>query len=156
MVKEYSKNKTLSRVKEFEKRLDSIEKELDKCFDSLFDCENEEMKKRYKAKADSLSLQKQDTLEELQKLKLTKTIVHTEEEIKTLLYQYVDGDINDINYQKKIIDDFLDCVYVFDDKIIPYYKVFGKQKTKLKETLERVKELEENNGSYDNYNGEPY
>ena len=155
MLKECGKNKTLSKMKEFEKRLETIEKDLDKCFDNLFNCENEEMKKRFEDKADSLTLQKQDTLQEIQKLKLVKMVTHTEEEIKALLMQYLDGDVDDIDYQRRIIRDFVSCVYVFDDKLVTYYKVFGDKKRTLEETLQRVKEIENNSGSYDNYNGEP-
>ena len=95
-----------------------------------------------KEKTESLEIEKQDLQAELKKLKLVKIINHTKEDVKNLLGEYLDGNINDIEYQRKIINKFVNSVYIFDDKIAIYYNLFNLRKFTFEEATENIAENE--------------
>ncbi len=61
--------------------------------------------------------------EELQKPKLTK------ESIIAWIEQFRYGDKDSIEYQKRVIDSFVNCVYVFDDKLVLTFNFHGGTQT---------------------------
>ena len=142
MLEKWNKNTTAIKIKEYEKQLEKIEKDLDKCFNMFFNADNEEMQKRMNEKSKSLSIEKQDIQEELKKLKLVQVITHTKEDVKNLLAEFLDGNINDIEYQRKIINKFVNSVYIFDDKIAIYYNLFNLRKFTYEEAIENIAENE--------------
>lgn len=142
VLAEWNKNKTNLKIKELEKQISKIEKEVDKCFTLFYNTDNEDMQKRMNEKANSLTIQKQDLQAELQKLKIAQIITHTKEEIIECLSQYLDGNINDIEYQRKIINKFVNSVYIFDDKIAIYYNLFNNRKFSFDEAKENIEQNE--------------
>ena len=142
ILKEWNKDKTAIKIKECEKQIEKIEKELDKCFEMFYTAENIELQKRMNLKADSLTIQKQDILEEIKKLKLANKITYTKNDIINALSIYLDGNIEDINFQRKIINKFVNSVYLFDDKIAIYYNLFGNRKVTYDEAKENIAQNE--------------
>lgn len=140
MLEVWNNNTIQVKIKEYEKQINKLDRELDKCFDIFYNANNEELQKRMNEKADSITIQKQDLQNELQKLKLSKVITRTKEDVKNLLAEYLDGNKDDINYKRKIINQFVNSVYVFDDKTIIYYNVFGNDKMTFEEMQENLKE----------------
>ena len=143
MLKKWNTNSTATEIKEIEKRIEKIDRDLDKCFNSFFNTESAELQRRMNEKAKSLELEKKDLQEELKKLKLVKIITHTKEDVKNLLAEYLDGNINDIEYQRKIINKFVNSVYIFDDKIAIYYNLFNSRKFPYDEAIKNISENEE-------------
>lgn len=123
---QYNNEKTNNMIKSCESQIQKLESELDKLFNSFVDIENEDLKKRLNDKANSLSLQKQDILKELNKLKIIQNLQHSKQDIIDILNVYTEGDIEDIGYQKKMIDTFLNAVYIYDDKFVCYFDLFKK------------------------------
>lgn len=142
MLEKWNKNTTSIKIKEYEKQLEKIERDLDKCFDMFFNADNEEMQKRMNEKSKSLSIEKQDIQNELKKLKLMQVITHTKNEVKTLLAKFLDGKIEDIDYQRKIINKFVNSIDIFDDKIAIYYNLFNAHKLSYSEALDNISENE--------------
>lgn len=142
MLAEWSKDKTALKIKEYEKKIEKVERELDKCFDLFYQTENEDMKKRINEKSNSFTIQKQDLLEELKKVKMVQIITHTKEEVVQALSQYLDGNANDLDYQRKIINRFVNSVYIFDDKIAIYYNLFNTRKFTYQEALDNIADNE--------------
>lgn len=70
--------------------------------------------------------------EELQKPKLTK------EQIIAWIEQFRYGDVNSIEYQKRVIDSFVNAVFVFDDKIVLTYNFKGGTQTITMTEIESV------------------
>ncbi len=144
ILKHWNNNTISIQIKEYETRLLKIEKELDKCFNLFFNSNNEDLQKRMNEKANSLTLEKLDLQEELKKLKLSKIITHTKEEVIVIISQYLDGDINDINFQRKVVNKFINCIFLYDDKVIIYYNILDKESDRI--TLEESNEILEDNG----------
>lgn len=142
MLEKWNKNTTNIKIKEYEKQIDKIESDLDKCFNMFFDADSEELKKRLNEKSKSLSIEKQDLQEEIKKLKLVQIITHTKEEVKNLLAEYLDGNINDKEYQRKIINKFVNRVFIFDDKIAIYYNLFNLRNFSYEDAIENIAENE--------------
>ena len=134
----WNKNSIENKIKEYEKKLNNIEKELDKCFDVFYNADNIEIQKRMNIKADSLTIQKQDLQEELKKLQLSKIITRTKEDVKNLFIEFLNGKTEDINYKRKIINNFVNSVYIFDDKIVIYYNLFGNSKMTYEEMQQNL------------------
>ena len=143
MLEQWNKNTTAIKIKEFEKKIEKIEQELDKCFTLFYKAENEELQKRMNDKANSLTIQKKDIQKEIKKLKMVQLITHTKEDVKNLLAEYLEGNINDIDYQRKIINKFVNSVYVFDDKTAIYYNLFNLRQFTYNEALDNIAENEQ-------------
>ena len=139
---EWNKNSTSAKIKDAEKQLDKIERELDKCFEMFYTAQSSELQKRLNLKADSLAIQKQDIQAEINKLKLATKVSHSQKDIIEILSVYLDGNIENIDFQRKIISNFVNSVYVFDDKIVIYYNLFGDKKVSFEEMQENVAQNE--------------
>ncbi len=142
MLEIWNKNSTVIKIKELERKIEKIDKDLDKCFNSFFNADSEELQKRINEKAKSLEIEKKDIQAEINKLKVMQVITYTKDDIKNLLAEFLDGNINDINYQRKIINKFVNTIYIFDDKIAIYYNLFNTRKFTYEEALENIAENE--------------
>lgn len=58
----------------------------------------------------------------------------SEKQILFMLSQFQDFDVEDENYYSKIIDCFVNCVYLYDDKLIVTYNL-GNEKTELESSV---------------------
>ena len=147
----YGDTITDKRIKEYERILSRVELELDKCAALLLNADNEDIIKRLNAKANDLSLQKADTQKELSKLRLANSITPTKENILAWLNLFATGDIQDPDYRKRIIQIFVNAVFLFDDKLVMYYNVLDSDKPiEHADMLDNIAEHENtsNNGSY--------
>ena len=142
MLEKWNRNTTAIKIKAYEKQLIKIEKDLDKCFELLFNASNDEMQKRMNDKANSLTIEKQDIQDEIRKLQLMQVVTYTKEDVKNILAEYLDGNINDKEYQRKIINKFVNSVYIYDDKIAIYYNLFNTHKFTYTEALDNIAENE--------------
>ena len=142
MLEKWNSGETKQKLNEYEKQLAKVERELDKCFDLFYKAESKEIQKRVNEKSQSLEIQKQDIQEEIKKLKMAQAITHTKDEVITALNMFLDGNKNDINFKKRIINNLVNSVYVFDDKIVVYYNLFGEHKITFAEMQENLAENE--------------
>lgn len=84
--------------------------------------------KRYEKQISELDMQKEDLEIDLSKLRIANGIRYTKEDIVAWLKVFCKGDLLDEEFQKRIIDVFINSVYVYDDKIVIYYNIKnGKQ-----------------------------
>lgn len=123
---QYNNQKTNQMIKIYESQIQKIETELDNLFNSFLDIQNEDIKKRMADKADSLSCQKRDITSELSKLRIIQNLQHSKNDIVEILNLYAEGNIQDIDYQKRIINSFLNAVYVYNNRCICYFDLFKK------------------------------
>ena len=108
---------------------------------------NRAMQKRYEEKLSLLELQKADLENELSKLKVACSIRLTHEQIVAWLKSVCRGDPFDEDFQRKIIDTFVNAVYVYDDKIVIIYNVKGGRQVSFMEISDALdEEFSEENG----------
>jgi len=127
IVLRYKEEFNDTKIKELERHLAKIEREADAAVDATLKAP-EHSRQRFYDKLDMLMLQKKDTESELATLRIASKAKYTTEQIIAWLKKFTQGDPIDINFQKTIIDVFINSIYIYDDKIVIYYNVKdGKQ-----------------------------
>lgn len=137
ILQKQNENAFSKQISELEKQIAQIENDLDKCFNIFWNA-NPELQKRINEKAESLQLQKQDLEANIKKLKLASSIKQSKQDIAKLFTKYLNGNVSNIDYQRKIIQSFVNSVFVFDDKIVIYYNLFGNKKITFEEAIKNL------------------
>lgn len=124
VVREYRKEFSDTRVTDMEKALSQIDRELDKLVDALIDTPKIAHKKIH-ARMEALDAQKAELEIDLSRLRIAQEIQLTEAEVKAWLRQFCSGDPLDEEFRRRIIDVFINAVYLFDDRVIVFYNIRG-------------------------------
>ena len=132
VVAEYDKEFNSGRIKELEKRLAKVDRDIKKLFDMIFESDStaamKTIMKNAESKLEELELQKTDLEIDIAKLKVANGIRYTKEDILAWMKVFCKGDLFDMEFRKRIIEVFINSVYLYDDKVIIYYNVKeGKQ-----------------------------
>lgn len=142
VVEAYHDEFSESKIEEYEKTIKRLDAELEKCVDSLLNTSNDSVIRKINDRADLLEAQKKDAESELSKLRVTSGVLIKKEEVIQWLKNYCQGDLFDMAFREKIIDTFINSVFLFDDKLIIYYNVkHGKQVSYI-EALEDASETD--------------
>ncbi len=136
----WNKSDVKIKIDKLQKQIVEIENEIDKCFNSFVLATNEDLQKRLNERAESLTIHKKDLQNEIEKLKFTQELTKSKNDVKNLLHKFLNGNVNDINFQREIIFNFVNCVYVFDDKILIYYNLFDNKNITFDDVLNDLKE----------------
>lgn len=81
-----------------------------------------------KERLEELEMQRKDLLNSIAQIELERP-VYSKESIVQWISQFKDGDMDDVEYQKQIIDIFLNALYVYDDKLVFVYNFKGGTQT---------------------------
>ena len=122
VVAEYKKEFSDSGMQSLKTAIARIDRELEKLVDALIDAPKAAHKRIYD-RMESLELQKEDLEESLSRLKVASRIALTEEEVAAWLMQFAAGDVNDAAFCHKVIDTFVNCVYLYEDRIAIFYNI---------------------------------
>lgn len=128
VVEEYNKEFDDSAVKELERRIAKLDRDIDKYTDMLLDIPKAARERIYQ-KIEDADLQKQDLEIDLSKLRIASKIRYTEKDIVAWLKTFCNGDLFDNSFRRRLIDVFINSVYVYDDRIIIFYNVRGGKQT---------------------------
>lgn len=128
VLKVYEQNLSLETIKQYENKIADIEKEFDKITNQIIKSTNENIIFRLNKQADDLTNEQKAYKKELTKLKLANSVKHTKQDIIEYinLFMKKDSESTDAYYQK-LIDLFINAIYVFDDNIHIYFNLFDKQ-----------------------------
>ncbi len=124
VVAEYNKEFGKSHTAELERAIDRIERECNALVDSIVDAPKSTHKRIY-AKLEALEVQKSDMETDLAKLRIAQGISYTEKEVVAWLKQFCNGDPLDMDFRRRIIDVFVNSVYLYDDKVVVFYNIRG-------------------------------
>ena len=103
-----------------EARIKAIDREMDKIA-KAYASAVPAIQNALNAQATDLQTERQQLAEHLAKLHARRPLEVAE--IKRYLAQLCVGDPHDAETQKQVIDTFINCVYVWDDKIVIYFNV---------------------------------
>lgn len=123
VIDEYEKEFNGTQIKELERRIAKIDRELDKYADTILETENAALKRRMLQKADELSAQRDDLEIDLSKLKIANEFHWTKKDIVLWFKQFCKGDALDEGFRRSIIDVFVNSVYLYNDKIVVFYNI---------------------------------
>ena len=124
VLEAYEREFSAGKVNVLERQLAQAEADLNKLVDALIDAPASARQRIY-TKMESLETQKQDLELDIAKLKIASNIRYTEEEITTWLKSFCDGDLMDFAFRRKIIDVFINSIYVYDNRIVIFYNIRG-------------------------------
>ena len=124
VVKEYKKEFSDSRVDELDKVLKQIDRELEKLVDALVDSPKIAHKKIYE-RMQSLEAQKAEIESDVARLRIAQEIQLTETEVRAWLSTFCTGNPMDEDFRKRIIDVFINAVYLYDDRVTVFYNIRG-------------------------------
>lgn len=124
VVEEYNKEFDDSSVRALERRIAKLDRDIDKYTDMLLDIPKAARERIYQRIEDA-DLQKQDLEIDLSKLRIANKIRYTEKDIVAWLKTFCNGDLFDDAFRRRLIDVFINSVYVYDDHIIIFYNIRG-------------------------------
>ncbi|MBR3100085.1 MAG: recombinase family protein [Clostridia bacterium] len=90
-----------------------------------------------KERLDQLETRRSDLNISIMQAELTRP-KYTKQQIVEWISQFKHGNPNDLNYQKQIIDIFLNSIYVYDDRYVFTYKFHGGTETIPREAVEEA------------------
>lgn len=128
VVAEYKKEFSSAQVDTLEKSLKQIERDLDKLVDALVEAPKVAHPRIYE-RMEALEAQKSEAETDLARLRIASDICITEEEVYTWLQNFRHGDPHDPDFREKIIDTFINTVYIYDNKIVIFYNIRGGSST---------------------------
>ncbi len=123
VVAEYNKEFNDDAVKKLENYLLSINRNIEKAVDALIKTTSKVAIDVINQKLALLETQKTDTEIELAKLRISNKVRITTEEIKTWLQQFCRGDLFDEEFRRRIIDVFVNAIYLYDDKLVMFFNI---------------------------------
>ncbi|MGM9682901.1 MAG: recombinase family protein [Eubacteriales bacterium] len=128
-------------IEQLEKQIAGIDRELDKCADALINASSNAVIERINTKAQDLEKQKQDCEIELSKLRLASDMVLTEKQVIDYLESFKHGDLLDESFRHQMINALINCVYLFDDKVIIYYNIKGVKQISYMDVISSIDQL---------------
>lgn len=124
VVAEYQKEFSGSQIEQMEKQLRKLDRELDKLVDALIDTPKA-ARAKLSQRMEMVSAQKEDLEADLSRLRIAAEIQITEPEVLAWLKDISSGNPTDPDFCRRIIDTFINSVYLYDDKIIIFYNIQG-------------------------------
>lgn len=124
VVREYEKEFSDTRIAEINNALRAIDRELDKLIDAIVktpEVAHEKIYDRMKV----LESQKIELETDLARLRIANRITLTKPEVLAWLKTFCKGDPLDAEFRKRIIDVFINSVYLYDDRVIVFYNIRG-------------------------------
>ncbi|MEG1836099.1 MAG: recombinase family protein, partial [Oscillospiraceae bacterium] len=118
VVEEYNKEFNNANVQELERRIAKLERDADKAFRLIMESESQAVIKRYEKQIELLELQKTDLAIDLSKMRIANGIRYTKADILAWLKQFTKGDLMDEAFRRRIIDVFVNSIYLYDDKVV--------------------------------------
>lgn len=124
VVAQYDSEFNDGNIKELEKQISRLERDIDKYTESLLVLPKSAWA-GIGEKIENATLQKTDLEIDVSKLRIANQIRFTEADILAWLKQFCNGDLFDMEYRRRIIDTFINAVYLYDDRVTVFYNIRG-------------------------------
>ena len=115
VVAEYQKSYDASGIKPLEKQIRDADKEIDQLVDALISATAEAGRRRINERIETAEARKQALEADLASLRIASRVQIKKEDIVVWLNQFRTGDRSDLEYRKKVIDLFVNAIYLYDD-----------------------------------------
>lgn len=142
VVAEYNKEFSDNRVEELEKALEITERELEKLVDALIDAPKAAHQRIY-TRMEQLEAQKAEYEIDVAKLRVASGLRLTEEEVVSWLHTFRSGDPDDPDFRARLIDTFINSVFVYDDRVVIFYNIRGGKQVTPTDLLDSLNEKED-------------
>ena len=123
VVAEYQKSYDAAGIKPLEKQIREADKEIDKLVDTLISATADAARRRINERIEAAEAKKKALEEDLSSLRIASRVQIRKEDIVAWLCQFRGGDSADLEYRKKVIELFVNAIYIYDDKIKMFFNV---------------------------------
>lgn len=128
-----------SRIKEAERLIQKLNDELNQLVDKLIYAPKEAAP-RIGERMKQLELQRIEAETDLSKLRIQQQIKLSEKEVSAWLRTFSKGDLFDMDFRRKIIDTFINSIYLYDDKVVIFYNI---KEGRMTCGIEQISDLDE-------------
>ena len=150
LVEKYESEFNASGAATLEKTISRLEKEISDAVDNLLAFTgNKIVQDKIAEKIELLTAQKTDAENDLATVKVAMRHAFTKSDYVKWLSSFRGGDPLSAEYQKRIIDAFVNAVYVFDDKVVTYFNVKSADPVTHEEMLDDLTEEEKSSDFVD-------
>lgn len=125
------------------RRLRQIDKELDGIVDTLLRTKSQTVINKINARAEALEEEKAALEADRAQIKVSQAVALSEGEVAAYLNSFRGGDLLDEEFRRRIIRTFVNCVYLFDDKVVVYYNITGTKQVSYIDILDDLDALQE-------------
>jgi DNA invertase Pin-like site-specific DNA recombinase len=139
IIAEYENQFGAKQIKELEERIAKLDRDMRKMVDAVLDMPQSARKQLYD-KMEETGNMKADLEIDLAKLRIANGIHYKKDEIKAWIKQFCNGDAMDMEFRRRIIDVFINSVYLYDDKVIIFYNIRGGKQVSYIGMLEAIEE----------------
>jgi DNA invertase Pin-like site-specific DNA recombinase len=122
IVAMYKEEFNTGNVVELERRIAKIDEEIEKAVNAFLDADGL-IRKSLNAKVKDLEAQKLELQNDIDGLKAGCAVGITKELFLSWLNTFAKGDPEDKDFQKRVVDALLNCVYIYDDKYVLYFNM---------------------------------
>lgn len=146
VIEAYNREYNTGEIQTLEKEIRKLEMQADSIMDLITEAAgNKTLQKRYEEKLVALDERKEALQDELSRLQIAVGARLTQEDVVSWLRGMCTGNAADPEFQKKVIDTFVNSVYIFDDKITIFYNVRDGQQVSYQGTLSAMGKLSGSN-----------
>ncbi len=129
IIKEYDNNLNILKIKEYERKIKEIDKKLDNITSQFIATKNKNILDRLNKQADDLTELQDNYKMQVKKIRLATSIKHNKEDIVNYLKAFIYSNEDKTEDRQRLIDTFVNSIYVFDDYFTIYIDVLDKQET---------------------------
>lgn len=123
VVAEYVRSYDAAGIKPLEKQIHEIDKELDQLTDALIKTSSAAVIARINDRVEAAEIKRRALEDELASLRIASRVQLRKEDVAAWLSQFRSGDSADLEYRKKVIELFVNAIYVYDDRIKMFFNV---------------------------------
>ena len=138
VVAEYENEFNDNKIKQLERQAAKLEQDINKYTESLLELPKSSWAS-IGQKIETATLQKTDIEIDLAKLRVANKIRYTEKEIVAWLKLFCKGDLFDMKFRQRIIDTFINSIFLYDDRIIIFYNIRGGKQVSYIDMLDATK-----------------
>ena len=125
----YESRTDTSEIKRITDERTRIQKEIDNAVNLMVSGVSPEVVKTLDKKIVELTAQLNDLTEYQAKLELERGLQVRREDIIAFVAEFIRGDLHDKDFQKRIIDNLVNAMYIYDDRVVLYFNISGGRET---------------------------
>ena len=152
VVAEYARSYDASGIKPLERQIREADKELDALVDTLIKTTSAAAIAKINERIEAAEARKRSLEDELATLRIASRVEIRKPDIVAWISQFRAGDPADLDYRKKVIELFVNSIYIYDDKI----KMFFNAHDSAQITYPEMLALDDLPGSDLSGSGTPY
>ena len=139
VVAEYNKEFNDGQVDDLERTVKRLEADMNRLVDQLLIVPKEALPSIHE-RMRVVGQEKEEAETDLAKMRLAKNIQLSEGQVKAWLRTFQNGDLLDEEFRQKIIDVFINSVYLYDDKVVIFYNIRGGKQVSAIEMIDALDE----------------